>query len=86
MITEIKKIKAAGSYLFKVYKTENGKREWIEVYSTLEEAQKHVSNLTAKPTAKPTAAASTAKANSKEAKRKNYSFIFQWIHKRIQGR
>ena len=52
MVTEIKKIKAAGSYFFKVYKTENGKREWIEVYSTLEEAQKHVSELTEKPTAK----------------------------------
>ena len=54
MKTEIKKIKAAGSDFFKVYKTENGKREWIEVYSTLEEAQKHVSKLTEKTTAKKT--------------------------------
>ena len=52
MITEIKKIKSAGYSFYKVYKTENGKRKWIEVYSTLEEAQKHVSKLTKKPTAK----------------------------------
>ena len=54
------KNQGSGFLLFKVYKTENGKREWIEVYSTLEEAQKHVSNLTAKPTAKKPSAKITA--------------------------
>ena len=52
METEIKKIKAAGSNFFKVYKTENNKREWIAVYSTLEEAEKHISKLAEKPTTK----------------------------------
>jgi hypothetical protein len=60
MITEIKKIKSAGFNFYKVYKTENGKREWIEVYSTLEEAEKHISELTKKPTAKKPSAKITA--------------------------
>lgn len=60
MQTEIKKIKSAGSNFYKVYKTENGKREWIEVYSTLEEAEKHISELTKKPTAKKSSAKITA--------------------------
>ena len=60
MITEIKKIKSAGFSFYKVYKTENGKREWIEVYSTLEEAEKHISDLTKKATAKKPSAKITA--------------------------
>lgn len=55
MTTEIKKIKAAGSIFYKVYKTENNKREWIAVYSNLEEAEKHISDLTEKPSAKKSA-------------------------------